>query len=91
MIFVLDWFKTNEVFVVGDGQTYGGYLNHGPLTEGRDYHVTVGLVSTMNNVTKVSYARVTHEQHATENIVVFEFHSNGEPGLFVWPFKITHY
>jgi hypothetical protein len=73
-----DWFKTNEEFVVGDNRTYGGFLNHGPLVEGRDYHVTVGIVSTMNGVTKVTYARVTHEQHATENIVVFEFHSHSE-------------
>ncbi len=75
---ILAWFNTNEAFVVGDGQTYGGYWNYGPLTVGQDYHVTVGVVSHLNNVTKASYARVTHEQHATENIVVFEFRSHGE-------------
>ena len=73
-----EWFNTNEEFVVGDGRTYGGYLNHGPLTEGRDYHVTMGAVSTMNNVTKMTYAKVSHDQHASENIVVFEFHSHAE-------------
>jgi hypothetical protein len=57
-----EWFNSNEEFVVGDGRTYGGFLNHGPLAEGRDYHVTMGVVSTMNNVTKVSYASVTHDQ-----------------------------
>ena len=68
-----EWFNTNEEFVVGDGRTYGGYLNHGPLTEGRDYHVTMGAVSTMNNVTKMTYAKVSHDQHASENIVVFRY------------------
>ncbi len=73
-------FKDTREFVVGDNRTYGGYLNFGPLPEGRDYHVSFGLVSTSldGSVTKVSYAKVSHDQHAMENIVVFEFHEHGE-------------
>ena len=41
-------------FVVGNNRTYGGYLNYGPLPPGRDFHVTLGVVSTWNQITKVS-------------------------------------
>ncbi len=50
-----DWFDSHEEFVVGDGHTYGGYLNYGPLPKGFDFHVTVGAVSSLNNVTKGTY------------------------------------
>jgi endothelial-specific receptor tyrosine kinase len=66
-------------FVVGDNRTYGRYLNYGPLPSGRDFHVTFGVVSQSghgNRVTKVSYAKVSHDQHAMENIVVFKFHGH---------------
>ena len=67
------YFKTRKEFVVGDANYYGDYFNYGPLTPGKDYHVTLGAVSALNNVTKASYARVSHDQHAEENIVVFKF------------------
>ena len=70
------YFDRKKEFVVGDLQYYGDFFNYGPLTEDRDYHVTIGAVSTLNNVTKVSYAKVSHEQHAKENLVVFEFHDH---------------
>merc|ERR1719266_1226361 len=50
-------------FTVGDNRTYGGYLNYGPLPSGRDFHVTLGVISTFNNISKVTYATVTHDQH----------------------------
>ena len=40
-------------FIVGDNRTYGKYLNYGPLQEGRDFHVTLGVISTLNKVSKV--------------------------------------
>ena len=67
------YFNDHTEFVVGDNNFYGIYYNYGPLERGRDYHITVGAVSTLNNVTKVSYAKVSHDQHAMENVVVFEF------------------
>lgn len=47
-----DWFDTHEEFVVGDGRFYGKYENYGPLPSKYDFHVTVGAVSSFNNVTK---------------------------------------
>ena len=44
-------------FVVGDNKTYGKYFNFGPLPEGRDFHVTLGVVSTWNGITKVSFSK----------------------------------
>ena len=60
-------------FVVGDNKTYGGYWNFGPLPPRRDFHVTLGVVSSWNKVTKVTYAKVSHDQHALENVAVFKF------------------
>lgn len=70
------WFQFHKEFVVGDGRVYGGYVNHGPLPSGGafDFHVTVGAVSELNGVVKATYADVSHEQHARENVVVFRFH-----------------
>ena len=42
-------------FIVGDNRTYGKYLNYGPLQEGRDFHVTLGVISTLNKVSKVIF------------------------------------
>ena len=75
-----DWFDFHDEFIVGDGRTYGPYLNHGPLASGRDYHVTVGTVSEFQGVTKVNYAQVSHAQHQEENILVFRFHDHGDHG-----------
>ncbi|XP_049953993.1 putative inactive tyrosine-protein kinase Wsck [Schistocerca serialis cubense] len=49
-------------FTVGDNKTYGGYYNP-PIPELVDTHVSLGVLSTVNDTTRASYARVTHEQH----------------------------
>ncbi|CAG0885632.1 unnamed protein product [Cyprideis torosa] len=49
-------------FVVGNGQWYGRFFN-APLSRGRDYHVVLGTVSTLNGETRSTYPEATHEQH----------------------------
>ena len=34
------------------------------MPEGRDFHVILGALSTLNGETRASYARPGHEQHA---------------------------
>ena len=55
--------------MVGDLKFYGKYFNYGPLPQGRDFHISLGAVSTLNNVTKASYAKVNHGQHAKNNLI----------------------
>ncbi|GIY81734.1 fibroblast growth factor receptor 4 [Caerostris darwini] len=47
--------QANKSFTIGDGQTYNGYYN-APLSEDKDYDVVVGIVSSLNEVTKISYS-----------------------------------
>ncbi|KAJ9584978.1 hypothetical protein L9F63_020683, partial [Diploptera punctata] len=58
----LDPKDLKDEFVVGDGRMYGKYYNP-PLSPDSLVHVTLGIVSTLNNVTKVRYADVNHEEH----------------------------
>jgi hypothetical protein len=55
----LDPQDLKDEFVVGDDRVYGGYLNP-PLPPENDVHVTLGVVSSLNNVTKVTYAHLGH-------------------------------
>lgn len=52
-----------RTFTVGDGKTYGDYENV-PLPLGKHIHISVGVVSTLDNVTEVLYSDTTHEQHS---------------------------
>ena len=72
----VDYFEDHDEFFVGDGRRYGGYLNYGPLRldAGDDFQVTVGTVSTLNNVTKVSYARTERDgggEHFSGGVFTF--------------------
>lgn len=51
-------------FIVGDGRRYGPYLNVPLNTTGADIHLSLGLVSTLNGVTKTLYTRGSHDQHS---------------------------
>ncbi|XP_030559937.1 putative tyrosine-protein kinase Wsck [Drosophila novamexicana] len=58
-------------FVVGDGKRYGRYRNVPleQLSEEQDQlshvHISLGVVSTLRNVTKTLYTRSSHAQHAS--------------------------
>lgn len=53
--------KTIE-FIVGDASMHGGYYN-APLPPNSHPHVSLGIVSKMDDVMTVRYAKTTHEQH----------------------------
>ena len=48
--------------MVGDGYNYGKYFNP-PLPPDEAVHITLGIVSTLNNVTRIKYADVNHEEN----------------------------
>nr|XP_045606132.1 putative tyrosine-protein kinase Wsck [Procambarus clarkii] len=56
-------------FTVGDKKQYGNYYN-APLSEGVDYHILLGVLSTINE-TKAAYSPSNHEQH--ESTILDEF------------------
>ncbi|KAA0185582.1 hypothetical protein HAZT_HAZT011887 [Hyalella azteca] len=58
--FSADEFPT--VFTVGDKKTYGNYYN-APLKTNVDYHILLGVISTMNKTLK-SYSASDHGQHS---------------------------
>lgn len=48
---------------IGDGRVYNGFYN-APLPEKSHIHVAVGVISSLNGVTKARYGQTTHEQHS---------------------------
>ncbi|XP_064084928.1 putative inactive tyrosine-protein kinase Wsck [Macrobrachium nipponense] len=50
-----------STFIVGDGKMYGKYYN-APLQDGVDYHILLGVTSTIND-TQSAYSTSNHEQH----------------------------
>ncbi|XP_046804109.1 putative tyrosine-protein kinase Wsck [Lucilia cuprina] len=56
--------KTRK-FIVGDGKRYGRYTNPPLDNKNSDFHVSLGVVSTLNGITKTLYTRSSHDQHTT--------------------------
>ena len=56
---------------LGDGQLYGGYLNHGPLNSGLGYMVGVAVVQSLNGESKTSVSELTStDQDSGDNILL---------------------
>jgi len=49
-------------FIVGNGGYYGGFYN-GPLPDGH-WHPALGVVSSMDGFTEITYSITSHSQHA---------------------------
>ncbi|XP_055919435.1 putative inactive tyrosine-protein kinase Wsck isoform X2 [Eupeodes corollae] len=71
----LEYQNTTQVFAVGDNQTYGGYWN-APINKDAHIHISLGVVSTLNGITKMRYAIASHEQHEPTKFQYADF----EPG-----------
>ncbi|MCL4137254.1 UNVERIFIED_CONTAM: hypothetical protein GTU68_030781, partial [Idotea baltica] len=67
----------DTMFTVGDGKYYGKYFNS-PLESNKDYHILLGVISTINE-TKSSYSPSSHSQHKTE-ISHFDFAHHEKTG-----------
>lgn len=52
-----------STFIVGREDEVGGFFN-GPLLEKGHWHPALGVGSTLDNVTKITYSSTGHEQHA---------------------------
>lgn len=58
----LDLGNNSRRIKIGDGRMYNGYFN-APLPVKGHIHVSVGVISTLNGVTKSRYGQTSHEQH----------------------------
>lgn len=60
-----DRFDGNQTrkFIVGDGRRYGRYSNPPLDNKNSDLHVSLGVVSTLNGISKSLYTRSSHDQH----------------------------
>uniref|UniRef100_T1IQU4 Dol-P-Glc:Glc(2)Man(9)GlcNAc(2)-PP-Dol alpha-1,2-glucosyltransferase n=1 Tax=Strigamia maritima TaxID=126957 RepID=T1IQU4_STRMM len=70
-------------FVVGDGGTYNGFLN-APLPDDKTYTVIVGVVSSLNGITRASYSkpavyRAIFNNHKPGILEMTTFHPLGHP------------
>lgn len=60
-----------KTLTVGDGNQHGGYENP-PLPVGKHIHISIGVVSSFNNITEVIYSDTTHDQHTKKPIETLE-------------------
>lgn len=67
---------------IGDGKMYNGYYN-APLPEKSHIHVAVGVISTLNGVTKSRYGQTSHEQHSHLGEDLFALDDEGNSVMIV--------
>uniref|UniRef100_A0A1B0BEZ6 Protein kinase domain-containing protein n=1 Tax=Glossina palpalis gambiensis TaxID=67801 RepID=A0A1B0BEZ6_9MUSC len=60
----LDYINGSRKFTVGDGKLYGRYKNSPLDTKTSHIHISLGVVSTLNGITRTLFTRGTHDQHA---------------------------
>lgn len=67
---------------IGDGRTYNGFFN-APLPEKSHIHVAVGVISSLNGVTKSRYGQTSHEQHSHLGEDLFALDDEGNSVMVV--------
>lgn len=66
--------QVSRRFTVGDGRTYNGYENPA-LPPNAHVHISIGVVSTQDGITKIRLSATTHEQH---DVMIVEAGKKGE-------------
>lgn len=67
---------------IGDGRTYNGYYN-APLPPKSHIHVAVGVISTLNGLTKRRYGQTSHDQHSHLGEDLFALDDGGNSVMIV--------
>lgn len=67
---------------IGDGRMYNGFYN-APLPQKSHIHVAVGVISTLNGVTKSIYGQTSHEQHSNLGEDLFALDDEGNSVMIV--------
>lgn len=67
---------------IGDGRMYEGYYN-APLPPKSHVHVALGVVSTLNGVTKRRYGHTSHDQHSHLGEDLFALDDDGNSVMIV--------
>lgn len=60
-----------KTLTIGDGNSHGDYENP-PLPIGKHIHLSIGVVSSLNNRTEVLYSETTHDQHTRMETIVID-------------------
>lgn len=67
---------------IGDGRTYNGYYN-APLPPKSHIHIAVGVISSLNGVTKSIYGQTSHDQHSNFGDDLFALDEEGNSVMVV--------
>ncbi|XP_063699112.1 putative inactive tyrosine-protein kinase Wsck [Culicoides brevitarsis] len=60
-----------KTLTIGDGNRHGDFENP-PLPVGKHIHISIGVVSMLNNRTEVLYSDTTHDQHTRMETIAID-------------------